>query len=161
MWHQFIRAYKQEKHMIKTILLGLLAAHIASPASATVVKGYDDENSCELYRVALADSNGKIKIEPHEVVIFAKEAYGLSFQNMEVNFDKREVLVQPMINVLIGFNRPLINTKAIIAAENPEFYFLINHLNRKLSAFEKICISNKKIIYAKMFQVVDADPSKH
>ena len=138
--------------MKKIILLSLLATFAASMASASVVKGLDAEKSCVLYRVVSPDEQGKIKIKSSEVIIFDKDAYGLSFQDMEVNFDNREVLIQPTINVVLGFNRPLINGKAVIEAENPDFNFLINQLNRKLFVFEKICINDGKIVYAKMFE---------
>jgi hypothetical protein len=139
---------------MKTVLLLSLLATLITSASASVVKGFDAEKSCVLYKVlpAPTDSKVKVKLKAGEVIIYDKDAYGLSFQEMEVNFDNREVLVQPTINIILGFNRPLINGKAIIEAENPDFNFLINQLNRKLYVFEKICIADGKIIYAKMFE---------
>lgn len=138
--------------MKKTLLIGLLASLITTSAFAKVVKRLDADNACVLYRVAPTDDSGKLKLLPDEVIIYDKDAFGLSLQDMEINFDTREVLVQPTINILFGFNRPLINNKAIIAAENPDFNFLINQLNRKLYVFEKICIGDGKIVYAKMFE---------
>ena len=145
--------------MKKTLLLSLLATLMTSSAGASIVKGYDAEKSCVLYRVAPADDNGKVKLQSNEVIIYDKDAFGLSFQDMEINFEKREVLVQPTINILFGFNRPLINDKAIISAENPDFNFLINQLNRKLYVFEKVCIGDGKIVYAKMFEE-NPEPAK-
>ncbi|MBC7537745.1 MAG: hypothetical protein H7281_02925 [Bacteriovorax sp.] len=140
--------------MKTALLLSLLATLITSKVQASVVKGFDAEKSCVLYRVlpAPTDSKVKVKLKTGEVIVYDKDAYGLSFQDMEVNFDNREVLIQPTINIVLGFNRPLIQGKAIIEAENPDFNFLINQLNRKLYVFEKVCIADGKIIYAKMFE---------
>lgn len=100
-----------------------------------------------------ADENGKLKIASDEVIVNQKEAYGLSFVDMEIDFDNQSVFVQPTINVVMGLNRPLINGKGIIKADNPDFNFLINQLNRKLYVFEKICIGDNNVIaYANMFE---------
>ena len=130
--------------------MSILFSLITTSAFAAVVKGYDAEKSCDLYRVPSTDSNGKIIINAGEVVISTREAYGLSFRDMEVNFDTREVLVQPTINIILGFNRPLIEGKGIIAEDNADFKYLINQLNRNLLLFDKMCIAGNKIIYAKM-----------
>lgn len=138
--------------MKKALFLIALTALVSTSINASVVKGYDRENSCDLYRVVQADTNGKIKKRSDEVIIFTKEVYGLSFQDMEINFDNREVKVQPVMNVILGFNRPLTAGKTIISQDNPDFEFLINQLNRKISVFEKLCINDGKVVYAKFFE---------
>lgn len=138
--------------MKNSILLCALMTLLFTTAQAAVVKGHDSENACDLYRVVSADTTGKIARKSNEVIVYAKEVYGLSFQDMEINFDKREVLVQPIMNIVMGLNRPLIPTKAVIPADHEDFNFLINQLNRKLYVFEKICIDDGKIVYAKMFE---------
>jgi len=138
--------------MKKTLILALLTI-ISTSGFAAVVKGHDNENACTLYKIMPSDSLGKVSLADEEVVINTKEAYGLSFTEMEVNFDNREVLIQPTINILLGLNRPLISTKASIPADHADFNFLINQLNRKILLFEKICITqDNKIAYAKMFE---------
>ncbi len=138
--------------MKQSIFLLALMTLLSAATQASVVKGRDAENSCDLYRVVSADPSGKIVRNANEVIIYAKDVYGLSFQDMEINFDNREVLVQPTMNIVMGLNRPLTSTKAIIPADHQNFNFLINQLNRKLYVFEKICMDNGKIVYAKMFE---------
>ena len=138
--------------MKKTLVLGLVAL-LSTSSFAAVVKTRDAEADCTLYKVVQADDNGKVKVKAGEVVVSIKDAYGLSFQDMEINFDTREVLVQPTINIIMGFNRPLTEKKSVISSENPDFTYLINQLNRKVNLFEKVCItSDNKIAYAKMFE---------
>jgi hypothetical protein len=75
----------------------------------------------------------------------------MSFRDMEVNFETREVMVQPIMNIVLGFNRPLTETKLAIAEGNKDFTYLINQLNRNVLLFEKVCITRDgKIEYAKM-----------
>lgn len=138
--------------MKKSLLLLACVTLFTSSSFASVVKGHDVENMCVLYRVAQADSNGQIKLNPNEVIISAKEVYGFSFQEMEINFDNREVLIQVTMNIVMGINRPLLENKTIISSEHQDFNFLLNQLNRKVSLFEKICINDGKIIYAKPFE---------
>ncbi|MDO9181909.1 MAG: hypothetical protein Q7U04_05855 [Bacteriovorax sp.] len=135
-----------------TLLLGILTSMISFSAFAKIAQSFDAEKSCVLYRVAPADESGKVILQEGEVIIYDKDAYGISLTDMEIDFAKHEVLVQPTINVIFGFNRALIEGKASIAANNPEFNFLINQLNRKLYVFEKICIYEGFIIYANMFE---------
>lgn len=138
--------------MKKSLFLALFATLIQGAALASVVKGYDTEKGCDLYRVIQAETNGNYKPGVGEVIIYSKEVYGLSFQDMEINFDAREVLVQPTMNIIMGANRPLTATKSIISSDHQDFNFLINQLNRKIYVFEKICIGEGKIVYAKMFE---------
>lgn len=138
--------------MKKVFALTLLASLFICSAQAAVVLGYDSGKGCDLYRAVQADANGKVILGSNETIVSSKEVYGLSLQDMEINFESREVLVTPMINVVMGFNRPLIKAKAIIPADHKDFSFLINQLNRKINLFEKICINNDRIVYAKMFE---------
>lgn len=138
--------------MKKALFLALITI-ISTSGFAAVVKSRDAGESCTLYKVVSPDENGKLKLNSSEIIVTQKDAYGLSFQDMEVNFDTREVLIQPTINIVLGFNIPLIPSKASIPADHPDFNFLINQLNRKLYVFEKVCITNdNKIAYAKMFE---------
>ena len=132
--------------MIKLTVFLLLVANISF---ATVTKSFDTDNKCTLYRVPTEAS----PLEDNEVVILDKDAYGLTIVDLDIDFKNQSVSVQPMINVVLGFNRPLINTRATISNKNPNFKFLINQLNRKLYVFEKMCINSKnEIIYAKQFE---------
>jgi hypothetical protein len=146
---------------MKKFLFIMLAAFLAQSAQSAVIKKRDLDQNCTLYKAVTPDENGKLKLKSGEVIINQKDAYGLTFNDMEINFDTREVLVQPMINVVMGFNRPLVNGKAVISSENPDFNFLINQLNRKILVFEQMCITDKNVIvYAKMFENTDEQKQK-
>lgn len=135
---------------MKTLLvMGLLT--LSTTAFSSVVKSYDAKNGCTLYRVIHKDSKEQIK--SFERTYSNKEVYGFTFENMEVDFDRREVRVDPMINIVLGLNQSLRTSKSAIAESNADFTFLINQVNRKLILLEKVCISDEnKIIYAKQFE---------
>lgn len=124
----------------------LLLSLIISPLSfGSVVKSLDEFNSCTIYRVA----NEQNPINENEIIVSDRDVYGLTLTNMEIDFSKEEVLVDPTMIVILGINRNLLQTKVVIKKNNPEFNFLINQLNRKLYIFESMCISNSnELVYA-------------
>ena len=137
---------------MKKTIITFLALTFCSASFAAIVKSKDDINNCTLFQVIQPDENGNIQTAENQSVVFSNDTYGMSFQDMEINFEKREVLVQPMVNIILGLNKQLIGSKAIISAKNDQFNFLINQLNRKILVFEKICIAkNNEIIYANYF----------
>lgn len=141
---------------MKKLIAFILIASFAQTSFAAVTKKRDQDQNCTLYKVISPDENGKFKLTYGEVIINQKDAYGLSITDMEIDFNNRTVLVQPQINVVLGLNRALTNSKATISAENPDFTFLINQLNRKIYLFEQMCISDRnEILYAKMFETTD------
>lgn len=131
------------------IIILLACLFRANLASAIVLSSLDSDKKCTLYRVP----NEESPILEDEVVITDKDAYGITFQDLEIDFNKKEVSVTTMINIVLGANKPLINGRSIIKEKNPNFKFLINQLNRKFYVFEKICINSKnEIIYASQFE---------
>lgn len=131
---------------MKTILvMGLLT--LSSTAFTSVVKSYDQAKSCNLYRVVNETTKPK---QTNESVVYAKEVYGLALEDLEVDFDNREAKAQVIMNIVMGVNRVIVAGKSSMEETNPQFNFLINQVNRKLSLLEKICLSgDNKIIYAK------------
>lgn len=131
---------------MKTLLvIGLIA--FSSSAFSAVYKSYDSNASCNLYRVVNTD-----QVQDEDVLVYAKNVYGISFENLEVDFANREAKVQVMLNVTLGFNRSLLEKKSTISADNVNFTNLINHLNRKIKLFENICITDEnQIVYANEF----------
>lgn len=135
---------------LSIVIIGIL---ISTQAMSAVVRGFDFENNCNLFRVVPVDESGKIVKGDDEIVINSQDTYGLSFIDMEVNFNQREVTVKPIMNIVFGINRQLVNGKVSIEEKNPDFNFLINQLNRKVFLFEKMCITDdNKVIYAKYFE---------
>jgi hypothetical protein len=130
------------------ICIFILSMIISMTSFGAVVKGWDKEQLCDLYRVV----NDETPRSQDEITVFNKAVYGLSITNMDIDFNNVLVKVDPIINVTLGFNRPLLNEKVFITSQNPDFTFLINQINRKIYLFEKMCIGkNNELIYAKYF----------
>lgn len=133
---------------MKTLLVMGLLALTAASANATVVKGQDTKKGCTLYRVVHSDSKKPMTSE--ETVFLNKEVYGITFENLEIDFDNREARVDIVMNVVMGLNRKVSETKSAILADNAQFNTLINQLNRKISLLESVCLNaNNEIVYAK------------
>lgn len=116
---------------------------------ASVVKSLDADQKCTLYRVTTEQT----PVTSDEIVVTDRDAYGLTFIDMDINFKDKNVTIRPVINIILGLNKDLTSERAIISAKNPDFKYLINQLNRRIFVFEKICINNKnEIIYAKEFE---------
>lgn len=125
----------------------ILSALISSSAFSAVVRSQDKTHNCTLYRV----TTEKTPIQAKESVVIDKDVYGLTTENMEVDFDQREVRVNLVANVILGVNR-ILNSKARITEDNSEFKFLTNQLNRKVLILEKACVdANNALIYAQQF----------
>ncbi len=138
---------------MKFALLAIFCLGVQSVAFGAVARSSDRNNQCTLYQSIVADENGEVILRPDQTLVSSKRVYGLSFIDMEVDFVRQEVRVQPMMNVVLGFNKVLVPAKASIKRGNKEFSFLINQLNRKISLFEMICISaSNEIVYAKFFE---------
>jgi hypothetical protein len=130
----------------------VLAIVFSTSVFSSVVSSYDRDSDCVVYRVT-SDETPKGQGENY---FFDKEVYGFSLQNMSIDFESRTVNVDSVMNVIMGFNRPLLPGKLLISGDNPEFNFLINQLNRKLYLFEKMCIrKGNQLIYARMLEVKD------
>jgi hypothetical protein len=119
---------------------------------SAVVKKSDRKNGCILYRIIEKDSI--IQKQKDEVIVSDKSVYGISLTNLDIDFATKEVTVDVILNVVLGLNKPLLNSRSTIHSQNPNFNILINQLNRKLYVFEKICITkSNEIIYADFFPV--------
>ncbi len=130
----------------------LATIFLTATATAAVVKSSDLDRSCTLYQVLNPDENGNVVLSEGQKLISSRNVYGLSFIDMEVDFEQHQVSIQPMMNIVLGLNKELIPHKAVIKEGNADFKFLINQLNRKLFLFEKICIGHgNEIIYARYF----------
>ncbi len=127
----------------------ILTLILSSSAMGSIVRGYDKKEQCDLYRL----TSEKAPRLPNESIITDKDSYGLSTIDMEVDFDEREVRVQLMANVVLGFNKVLTGSKVRILESNPEFKMLVNQLNKKILLLEKACVDkNNVLIYAKEAQ---------
>lgn len=130
------------------LVMGLFV--ISTSAFSAVYKSYDSKNSCNLYRAGQTEETTPQK---GEQVVLAKNVYGFSFSDLEIDFENREASVHIITNVVLGFNSPLLKSKVTMSADHPNFTALINQLNRKLYLLEKICVSSdNKIIYAAQFE---------
>ena len=138
--------------MKKSFLMTLALIISSTTFAGQVVTSFDKENNCDLYRVLSRDDNGnQEKPKADEQLFSTRETYGFSFRDMEIDFDKREVSIQPIMNIVLGINRPLTETKVVIAEDNKNITYLINQLNRSVLLFEKVCISKDgHVVYATM-----------
>lgn len=135
---------------MKTLLVVGFLALMGTEAFASVVKSQDTKNNCTLYRAIHADS--KKQMQKNETVFLNREVYGIAFENMDVDFDNREVRVDVVMTIVLGLNKNITEQKAIISSDNPKFSSLVNQLNKKLSMLESVCINNQnEVIYAKTF----------
>lgn len=121
-------------------------------ANAALVQSVDKTNKCTLYRT----TSEQAPIKEDETVILEKEAYGITLVNLEIDFANKSALVQPEVSIVLGLNRKLTENKSKIKADNPNFTFLINQLNRRVLLLEKICISkNNEIVYGNPFETAE------
>jgi hypothetical protein len=135
------------ENMQKTVITFLIL--LSQLSFANVVTSNDKENKCTLYRVTTDET----PIKDQEQIYSEKEVYGITFQNLEIQFNDKTVTVVPMMNIVMGLNRPLMNSKLLIKSSNPDFSNLINQLNRKLLSLEKLCVNqNAEVVYAKTFE---------
>jgi biopolymer transport protein ExbD len=134
---------------MKTILImGLLT--ISSTVFSAVVKSYDVENRCDLYRVINETSKEKQK---NETIVTTKSVYGLGINDLDIDFEAHEAKVNVVMNIVMGFNLPLVEGKTSIDEKNSQIKMLTNQLNRKLSLLENICITkDNRIIYGKVME---------
>jgi hypothetical protein len=142
---------------MKKILVIICALFQCISLNASILKSVDTDKECTLYRVP----NETSPALSDEIIISDKDAYGFSFSDMDIDFKNKIVTIVPVINIVLGLNRPLIAKRAFISNKNSDFKFLINQLNRKLLVFEKICINeSNEIIYAKQFEATPTELNK-
>jgi hypothetical protein len=145
---------------MKSLSIILLTFILSASSFAAIVKSADKEKNCTLYQVVAADENGNIPLEDNQTIALSHDVYGMSFQNMEIDFDKRNVKVDAIANIILGFNKLLVPNKVALSPKNDQFNFLINQLNRKLLVFEKVCISKQnEVIYANYFEAKEDNPT--
>jgi hypothetical protein len=99
-------------------------------------------------------------LDENQTVVISRDVYGMTFQNMEIDFDKKIVKVDAVANIILGLNKLLVPNKVVLSPNNDQFNFLINQLNRKIFVFEKMCISKQnEVIYANYFETKEENPS--
>jgi hypothetical protein len=70
-----------------------------------------------------------------------------------IDFEAHEAKVNVVMNIVMGFNLPLVEGKTSIDEKNSQIKMLTNQLNRKLSLLENICITkDNRIIYGKVME---------
>lgn len=135
------------KNSITALLL--LLSTTTFQARAALVKSFDQENQCNLYRTT---SEEKPKLETESQVL-DKEIYGIGLSELEIDFENKSAKVLPTANVVLGINRTFLNQKAVISSNNPNFNFFINQVNRKIFLLESVCISDQnELIYGSQFE---------
>jgi len=117
-------------------------------ALASVAESIDSEKGCTLYRA----TSEATPISGSESIFSSKEVYGFSFQNLEIDFNSKSVSVEPIMHVVLGFNKNLLGKRVRLNPKNPQFNFMINQLNRRILLLETICVNSKsEVVYVKEF----------
>lgn len=130
------------------ILIAALTALFVSNSFAMIVKSVDRVNGCDLYRVTKTEESSEIR--SNESVYSKKVVYGIKIEDMDIDFANEEVTVTPIIQVVLGLDKPLVN-KVVIEKSNKNFKALTNQLNKSLTVFENVCISSdNRLIHAKV-----------
>lgn len=128
-----------------SLILLILSASFAS--FGAVVTSADVKNGCVVYRVTSQEKPRLAK----EGIVEPKELYGLTIKNMHIDFNTKSVSVEVTKRIVLAFDRPLIEGRVFIRAENPNFDYLVNQLNRDLFTFDKVCITPQhELIWATM-----------
>lgn len=130
------------------ILIAALATLFVTNSFALVVKSYDRTNGCDLYRVTKTEESTEVR--SNEVIYLKKPVYGIKIEDMDIDFRNEEVTVTPIVQVVLGFDRPLVK-KVTISGSNSKFKELTNQLNKSLTVFESVCISaDNHLVHAKV-----------
>lgn len=130
------------------ILFAALVTVFVSNSYAMILKSNDRVNGCDLYRVSKTEEQSEVR--RGEVVYSKKPVYGIKIENMDIDFQNEEVSVTPIIQVVLGFDKPLVE-RVIIEKSNNNFKFLTNQLNKSLTVFESVCISSdNRLVHAKI-----------
>lgn len=130
------------------ILIAALTALFVSNSFAMIVKSVDRVNGCDLYRVTKTEESSEIR--NNESVYSKKVVYGIKIEDMDIDFANEEVSVTPIIQVVLGLDKPLVN-RVVIEKSNKNFKALTNQLNKSLTVFENVCISSdNRLVHAKI-----------
>lgn len=130
------------------ILFAALVTLFVSNSYALVLKSVDRVNGCDQYRVSKTEENSEVR--RNEVIYMKKPAYGIKIENMDIDFRNEEVSVTPIIQVVLGFDKPLVE-RIVIEKSNTNFKALTNQLNKSLTVFESVCISSdNRLVHAKI-----------
>jgi hypothetical protein len=125
------------------IFFTLFVTLFATSSFALVLKSNDYINGCDLYRVSKTEA--PTEVSSNETVFLNRAAYGIMIENMDIDFVNEHVSVTPIIQVVLGFNKPLVE-RVIIEKTNKDFKLLTNQLNKNLFVFESMCLSPDNIV---------------
>lgn len=132
---------------MKFLFVTLMALFVSN-SFAMVLKSVDRVNGCDLYRVSKTEEASEVRA--NESVYSKKVVYGIKIENMDIDFANEEVSVTPIIQVVLGFDKPLVN-RVVIEKSNKDFKALTNQLNKSLTVFESVCISSdNRLVHAKV-----------
>jgi hypothetical protein len=115
-----------------------LILSVSLSSFGAIVVSTDLNNQCVIYRVTDAGEKNLAA----EDVIEDRELYGLTIKDIKFDFEKKSATVEITKRIVLAFDRPLFEKPVVIKAENPNFTFLVNQLNRDLSTFDKVCVNN-------------------
>ena len=127
------------------ITVFLLFLSFAISSFASVVTSFDEKNNCILYRATSVENPTR----KNEILFAEKSSYGFTLQKLEIDFQNEIAKLEIVNRVVLGFNSLLTEEKVFVRSQNPDFNFLINHLNRSVHTFDQVCVtSNNELKWA-------------
>lgn len=133
--------------MKKSILLLAISLSAMASTDAAIVSSFDMNKGCTQYRTTTETK----PILAHESMVLNKNVYGLSLQNMEIDFNQKSVNFDLMALVVMGINKRITNDSITITEKNPEFKVFTNQLNRKIQLLETVCLDGANQVHSFSF----------
>lgn len=140
--------------MLRPLLLTALLAVSPLVGHSMVTERYDHEQDCTRYAIVNKERNsaGVLVLErellANETIVDDRVHYGLSTQNLKVDFDERVARMEIISHVTLGRNQNLAGKDVLVEleADHPKFDQILNTLNRRLFLFSEVCLRDGKIV---------------
>lgn len=121
---------------------------------AAVYKSIDSQMDCIRYEVIskIKGEDGISRYEREtlegEELLSEESLYGLTVQDVDIDFDNREANFIIVKNVILGFNNSFFEDgrRNSIDSEHKDFKEMINQVNKKVRLIKSVCINTDNII---------------
>lgn len=120
--------------MLKSLIIGSMTLLTLTQAQAAVVR--IQERECTNYTI-----NDSGKLSEDEVMVLNKRVYGLYIDDMNVDFDNRQVKFDLRAAVILGLNRNVLRNQIKINDSHPRFKKFVNLLNKDLHLLHEVCLN--------------------
>jgi hypothetical protein len=138
---------KKNRIYVLSVFLGI--GMVASLSQAALISRHNQDLRCTEYQVLHNeyDKEGNLVV-PHienaikegAVLVNNYNLWGLTLENMKVDFEGRFVTMNVVQKVVLGFNRVLMSVR--LYDDNPKFEEYLNKVNYDFLIARKMCIQN-------------------